>query len=89
MYSFFPMNTGVKHSCVLAPLLFNTCMDWVLRVVDQSPCGTSIANNRITDLVFANDAVILAVTGNSGDGLGRGGHNAEYSLTVLTCPCRL
>ena len=32
---FFPVHTGVRQECVLAPSLFNTCMDWVLgRVVD-------------------------------------------------------
>ena len=35
--SIFPVNTGVRQGCVLAPSLFNTCMDWVLgRVVEQS-----------------------------------------------------
>ena len=34
MSNFFPVNTGVRQGCVLAPSLFNTCMDWVLgRVV--------------------------------------------------------
>ena len=43
------------------PSLFNTCMDWVLgRVVDQSHCGASVSNKKITDLVFADDAVIFA-----------------------------
>ncbi|KAG0712764.1 hypothetical protein GWK47_017730 [Chionoecetes opilio] len=36
-------------------------MDWVLdKVVDQSDCGASVGNTKITDLVFANDAVIFA-----------------------------
>ncbi|KAG0714937.1 hypothetical protein GWK47_013121 [Chionoecetes opilio] len=37
-------------------------MDWVLgKVVDQSDCGaTSLGNTKITDLVFADDAVIFA-----------------------------
>ena len=35
--SFFPVHTGVRLGCILAPSLFNTYMDWVLgRVVDQS-----------------------------------------------------
>ena len=60
MSSFFPVHTGVGQGCVLAPSLFNTCMDWVLgRVVDQSHYGASIGNLRITDLVFADDAVIF------------------------------
>ena len=42
------------------------CMDWVLgRVVEQSHCGASVGNTEITDLVFANDAVIWQVTGGS------------------------
>ena len=57
--SFFPVNTGVRQGCVLAPSLFNTCMDWVLgRVVEQSHCGASVG--KITDLVFADDAAIFA-----------------------------
>lgn len=36
-------------------------MDWVLgRVVDQSHCRTYVDNTKVTDFVFANDAVILA-----------------------------
>ena len=36
-------------------------MDWVLgRVVEQSHCGASVSNNGITDLIFADDAVIIA-----------------------------
>ncbi|KAG0730163.1 Nucleoporin SEH1-A [Chionoecetes opilio] len=36
-------------------------MDWVLgKVVDQSDCGASLGNTKITDLVFAEDAVIFA-----------------------------
>ncbi|KAG0720083.1 Hyastatin [Chionoecetes opilio] len=59
--SFFPVNTGVRQGCVLAPSLFNACMDWILdKVVDQSDCGASVGNTKITDLVFADDAVIFA-----------------------------
>ena len=59
--SFFPVSSGVRQGCVLAPTLFNTCMDWVLgRAVGQSLCGVSIGNFRVTDLDFADDAVILA-----------------------------
>ena len=41
-------------------------MDWVLgRVVDQSHCEASVGYAKITDLIFADDAVIFAVTGGS------------------------
>ena len=59
--SFFPVNSGVRQGCVLAPSLFNTCMDWILgKVVDQSHCGASVGDIRVTDLAFADDAVLLA-----------------------------
>ena len=58
--SFLPVHTGVRQGCVLAPSLFNTCLDWVLgRIVDQSHCGASVGNTKITDF-FADDAVIFA-----------------------------
>ena len=57
----FPLNTGVKQGCLLAPSLFNTCMDWVLgRVVEQNHCGASVGNTKITDLVFADNGAISA-----------------------------
>ena len=46
---------------MLAPSLFNTRMDWVLgRVVEESHCGASVDNTKVTDLVFADDAAIFA-----------------------------
>ena len=46
---------------ILAPSLFNTCMDWVLgKVADQSHCGASFGNSKVADLVYADDAVIVA-----------------------------
>ena len=63
MSSFFPVQAGVRQGCILAPSLFNTCMVWVLnRVVSQTQCGASVGNTKITDLVFADDAVIFAET---------------------------
>ena len=57
----FPVPTGVRQGCVLAPTLFNTCMDWVLgRVADGTGCGASFGEVTISDLDFADDAVIFA-----------------------------
>lgn len=52
---FFPVNTGVRQGCVIAPSIFNTCMDMIL----SSHRGTSIDNTRVTNYAFACDAVIL------------------------------
>ena len=59
--SFFPVNSGVRQGCVLAPTLFNTCMDWILgRAVSQSQCGATLGDTKVTDLDFADDVAILA-----------------------------
>ena len=59
VFSFFLVHTGVRQGCILAPSLFNTCMDWVLgRAVDQRHCRASVSNTRLTDVV--DDAVIFA-----------------------------
>jgi hypothetical protein len=61
--SFFPVNTGVRQGCVLAPSLFSACMDWIFgRVSDHTGIGASFGNVKITDLDFADDAVIFAET---------------------------
>ena len=53
---YFPVNTAVRQGCVLTPLLFNTCMSYVLgRMSGKSGCGVSYGT--VTDLDFA---VILA-----------------------------
>ena len=59
----FPVVTGVRLGCVLAPTLFSTCMDWILgRMSERSGCGASFENVKISDLDFADDAVIFAET---------------------------
>ena len=45
--SFFPMNTEVKHGCMLVSSLFNTCMDWVVAmVVNQNHCEASVSKTE-------------------------------------------
>jgi len=59
----FPVVTGVRQGCALAPTLFSTCMDWILgRMLERSSCGASFGNVKISDLDFADDAVIFAET---------------------------
>ena len=57
----FPVVTGVRQGCVLAPTLFSTCMDCIVgRISERSSCGASFGNVKISDLDFADDAVIFA-----------------------------
>ena len=59
----FPVVTGVRQGCVLAPTLFSTCMDWIRgRMSERSSCGASLGNVKISDLDFADYAVIFAET---------------------------
>ena len=59
----FPVVTGVRQGCVLAHILFSTCMDWILgRMLVISSCGASFGNVKISDLDFTDDAVIFANT---------------------------
>ena len=59
----FTVVTGVHQGCVLAPTLFNTCMDWILgRMSERLSCGASFGNVKISDLDFADDAVIFVKT---------------------------
>ncbi len=59
-----PMIVGMRQSCVLDPLLFVTCMDWLLgRVVGQSLCGVSVGSayqGYKPCFFFSHDAVIPA-----------------------------
>ena len=63
MSDLFPVVTGVRQECVLAPTIFSACMDWILgRMSERSSCGASFGNDKITDLEFADDAVIFVET---------------------------
>ena len=59
----FPIVTGVRQGCVLAPTLYSTCMDWILgRISERSSCGALFRNVKISGVDFADDAVIFAET---------------------------
>ena len=59
----FPVVTGVRQGCVLAPTLFSACMGWILgRILERSSCGASFGNVKISDLDFSDDVIIFAET---------------------------
>ena len=63
MSDLFTVVTGVCQGCVLAPTLFSTCMDWMLgRMSERSSFSASFGSVKISDLDFADNAVIFAET---------------------------
>ena len=47
--------SGVCQGCVLAPTLFNACMDWNLeKMSERSSCSATFGNDKNTDLDFAD-----------------------------------
>ena len=59
----FPVITGVRQRCSLASAIFSACIDWILgRMSERSSCGALFGNIKISDLDFADDAVIFVET---------------------------
>jgi len=59
----FPVVTAVGQGCVLAPILFSACIDWIPgRMLERSSCGASIGNVKVPDHDFVDGAVIFAET---------------------------
>jgi len=51
------------RGCVLPTTIFSTCLDWILgRTSERSSCGALFGNVKISDLDFADDAVIFVET---------------------------
>ena len=60
-----PINAGVKQGCTLSPILFNLCIEIILRAVSMK--GHQIGptkhfNGEISVLAYADDLVIVAKT---------------------------
>ena len=61
MSDLFPVVAGVCQGCALAPTLFSTCVDWILRrMSERSRCSASFGIVKIFNLDFVDGAVIFA-----------------------------
>ena len=57
----FVTMSGVRQGCILAPDLFDLCMDWVMeRTVHRAMFGVSVGKESFTDLDFADDVGLLS-----------------------------
>ena len=61
--NWFPVTSGVRQGCTIAPDLFLAPMDWLLqRTVHQGLVGATLSHEVFTDLDFADDVALLAET---------------------------
>jgi len=58
--AWFPIESGVRQGCVLAPDSFAKGMDWVLERTVAAMHGVSFSQHSFTDLDFADDVCLLA-----------------------------
>jgi len=56
-----PVITGVHQGCILSPLLFLVCIDYVMRKALNHPeFGIPWGRGKLTDLDFADDVALLS-----------------------------
>ncbi|KAI3371645.1 hypothetical protein L3Q82_024214 [Scortum barcoo] len=58
----FPVHVGLRQGCPLSPVLFIIFMDRISRR-SQGPEGVRFGNHRISSLLFADDVVLMASSG--------------------------
>ena len=58
----FKLQTGVKQGCLLSPLLFTFCIDWIMReTIKNKRTGITWAmTEMLEDLDFADDIALLS-----------------------------
>ena len=57
-----PINKGVKQGCPFSPLLFNLCLNPLIRELSRSTRGYRIGNNYHTVQAYADDIVLFSET---------------------------
>ena len=57
----FHVGVGLRQGCVLSPLLFIVCTNWIDKCSQADKCAT-IGNCTISCLLFADDLVLLSST---------------------------
>ena len=60
MGDYFDINRGVKQGDLLSPLLFICALEQIFRTLDWSNRGILVGGERLSNLRFADDVVIIA-----------------------------
>ena len=58
----FPIEKGVRQSCILSPCLFNLYAEYIMRnaKLEEAQVGTKIAERNINNLRYADDTTLMA-----------------------------
>ena len=51
---------GVRQECIISPILFNLYSEFMIREAMEGMEGVKIDGKNITDLRYADDAVLIA-----------------------------
>ena len=59
----FKVGKGVRQGCILSPMLFNIYAEWIIRMATENwRGGVTIGGERISNLRYADDTILLAST---------------------------
>ena len=58
----FQIGKGVRQGCILAPCLFNSYAEYILKNagLDKAQAGIKIARRNVNNLRYANDTTLMA-----------------------------
>ena len=59
----FPFDKGVRQGCVLSPMLFNTCGEMIMRILESEipeRAGCIIGGRSVWNLRYADDTTLIA-----------------------------
>ena len=56
----FQVERGVRQGCIISQLLFNLYSEFMINEAMEGMEGVNIGGNNITDLRYADDAVLMA-----------------------------
>ena len=59
----FLITSGVRQWCIISPLMFLLCIDWIMRLVTEEPRGIHWTfTSGLEDIDFADDIGLLSHT---------------------------
>ena len=57
------INKGLKQGCPLSPILFNLCIDDILKSINETFQGYTFGDMKFNCLAYADDIIIFSSNG--------------------------